>query len=55
MSFHTENLVHTYISDRNREAQLRPPGRGRDTSRQEVRRAQEVRQAKSNLPFGALT
>lgn len=51
MSFHTEYLVRTYISDRHREAQQRLPSRGRDTSRQEVRRAQGVRRAKSNLPY----
>ncbi len=51
MIFPAEHLIYTYISDRHREAQQRLPGRARDTSRQEVRRAQVVRRAKSNLPY----
>lgn len=49
MNLHADYLVPTYISDRHREAQQRMPSRGRDTSRQEARRA------RSELPYGALT
>ena len=55
MSHHNEYLVHTYITDLHREAQQTLPGRGRDTSRQKVRRGQEVRRAKSRLPYDGLT